>query len=445
MDKTEFLKSLLGRPWDRWGIRSAHDYLANLNGCMGDSHCANSVGSLATAEQWAKALDDAKGRPVYSDEDTLVDDKAATTLTKTPAALLDFACTITTTKRDRDKDVLETKGAKPDLKMPLLWQHIPFEPIGKLVGILQHTDSKLTGHFAIADTELGRDAAALTEFGALRISHGFNAEQWEPLEKDGAGWRIMKFEIMETSLVSIPSNTDAVITAMSREKLHHPMVKGWAKKLHDARPVSVVGGFSVAEKLGDYERVVTAPSLDGAVMLAKLTDTRSVPKEQPPPVEIPPAPVKPAMEYVPHKMTVPIEGSWDWLYKNLARSLGPYLIGKQLMTQYGYCYVDSMFPNWALICVEGNSGYQCFKLGWVSNDNAPPAWDGDPVPVQVVARVEEQAKRASARMLAKVMAGSIDESTAQVLLDSVDVLKGIVAAAERQRQDEALMELLAAG
>jgi len=266
-----FMQAVQSRKPGRWGVRTAHDYLAGIESCAGDPVCAAKFFGMADAAKWEKALEDSKTQLVYSDDIMEVDTKA--TVAKTEKALLDFSAVLTSTKRDRDFDVLETKGAKPDLKMALLWQHVPFEPIGKMVGVLRHTNDILVCHFAICDTMLGADAAKLVDFGALRMSHGFRPEEAEPLDaKDGMGWRVMKFEIIEASVVSIPSNTDAVITAVSREKLHHPAVIKWAKGIADVRPVSVVGGFSVTEKIGEFERTVHAPTLEGAELLQKAVE-----------------------------------------------------------------------------------------------------------------------------------------------------------------------------
>ena len=232
-----------------WGIGTAATYLSSVQGCFDGGVCPTSAFSLASADQWAQALKDAEQRLTYCDPDMRVRNgsiKAA----KTPGAIMEFECVITTTRRDRDGDVLETKGAIPDPLMPLLWQHIPIEPIGKLLSITLHTDKKLCGRFAIADLPLGRDAATLIEFGGLRISHGFQPLEFEPLDsewlesqgvRDTDGWHVTKFDIMETSVVSVPSNIDAVIMAYSKNKLHSPLVKQWGARLYAARPVQGKG------------------------------------------------------------------------------------------------------------------------------------------------------------------------------------------------------------
>jgi hypothetical protein len=109
------------------------------------------------------------------------------------------------------------------------------------------------GSYAIADTALGRDAATLVEFEALRISHGFRPLKFERIASrtrggPPEGFHVFTFEVMETSLVSVPSNRDAVVTAFSRQKLHSPLVKSWAGGLMAGRPVLVTSGWAKTPK-----------------------------------------------------------------------------------------------------------------------------------------------------------------------------------------------------
>lgn len=165
-----------------------------------------------------------------------------------PLACMDFEAIITSTKQDRDGDVLESKGATIDPRCPLLWQHNPNNVIGKLVGVTGRDDTRIKGRLSIADTLQGRDAAYLVEFGALRISHGFKPYKFDQLPPDTTGmmpgYHVQRWKMFEVSLVSVPSNDDAIITAFSRQKLHDPAVKEWAKSLNDTRSKMVVGGYN---------------------------------------------------------------------------------------------------------------------------------------------------------------------------------------------------------
>lgn len=178
----------------------------------------------------------------------------------TPKSALDFDCILTTKSRDRDGDVLEPTGANIDRKMPLLLHHLPTEPVGKFVKLVSQDDTGVIIKNAIVGTSLGHDTAQMVEFGCFRVSHGFEPKEYEPLSlassayKDSAlsavladdgdaGWHVKQYDVMEVSLVTIPSNPDAIITAMSKGKFHHAITKLWAGKMLEERPVVVQSGF----------------------------------------------------------------------------------------------------------------------------------------------------------------------------------------------------------
>ena len=143
----------------------------------------------------------------WSDDSSL---KAARRLEPTPGSILDFEAVISTSKRDRDFDTLLASGGEIDERAALLWQHNPDKPIGRLVRVTEQNDKRVCGHFAIADTALGRDAKTLIEFGALRISHGFKPIKAEP-HKDGMGHVISAWKCLEISVVSVPANEGACV------------------------------------------------------------------------------------------------------------------------------------------------------------------------------------------------------------------------------------------
>lgn len=247
-------------------ILVASRYVETVQSCFGDSVCAAKWAGVGTADQWAMALKEARGKLVYRDSDMRVRGgwrpgengqqetfgriKQASSKKKLPAkTLMYFECVLTSTKRDRDGDVLESKGGELDVQMPVLWQHVPLSPIGRYVDTISRDDRRIVTGNAIADTQLGLDACTLIEFEALRISHGFKPLEFKPLRKQTTdvdfepGFHILRFQVMETSVVSVPSNSDAVITLFSRDKLHHPLVKSWAEGIYRQRPAMVRGGY----------------------------------------------------------------------------------------------------------------------------------------------------------------------------------------------------------
>jgi len=219
----------------RWGIGTAAQYLKGLSPETLDVDPA----------EWSAVLKAAERVMTYCAPDMFPVKRASKV--KTEGAIMEFDAIVTSNRIDRDGDILEPKGARVDERSPLLWQHSPMHPIGKLVGVLGQNTKRVSARFAIADTPLGREAAEMVKFGALRISHGFNPEEYEERTKGGKGddaedflgWHITKYEIMEVSLVSVPSNADAVITAIEDAKLHDPAVKAlaelWGNRLPDIR------------------------------------------------------------------------------------------------------------------------------------------------------------------------------------------------------------------
>lgn len=248
------------------GISVASRYVKNLAPCTEGDVCTNALFEFADVAQWEKSLEDSESQLVYRNDECTIEngiyhpsaedvrhfgDKRFSANKITDGAIMDFEAVITTSKKDRDNDILEAKGADLDPKMPLLWHHIPMMPIGKLVEITQQNSKRVKGHFAIANTPLGKDAAVLVEFGALRISHGFKPLKFSRLEKEEdeafAGWHIEKFLVMETSLVSVPANDEAVVLAHSRGKLTHPVTKSWADRLREAMPKKTSSGWTERE------------------------------------------------------------------------------------------------------------------------------------------------------------------------------------------------------
>lgn len=261
------------------GIGIASDYVSTIGACFGQEGAERFFG-MGSDRQWAEALKDSQGKLVYRDDDMKVIEvksnlAAASKQRKyptrkpgrkdegedgntglTPGACMEFDCVLTTAKRDRDRDILEPGGARVDPYMPLLWQHVPMSPIGKMLKVVSQDENEVIVRCAIADNAFGRDVAQLVEFGALRISHGFVPTKFEPIEEDEnadpwmQGWHVLEFDVLEVSVVSIPSNTDAVITGFSRGKLHHPLVKSWAQAVSQKRPTTVpVGGKPMTQPI----------------------------------------------------------------------------------------------------------------------------------------------------------------------------------------------------
>lgn len=261
-----------------FGLSTADRYLKDISNCLtGGGHCPTKIFDLENGEVWAKALKEAADRLVYCDEKSCDPDfiqksiRQGTDIIK--GAVLEYDTVLTSRRKDRDGDVIEPAGFVLDEKMPVLWHHMQMQPIGKMISKVRHDKEIIVVKNALADTPLGRDAAALVSFGALRTSQGFKGGEFEPLEikrnSQGqeyvAGWHFKTGTTVENSLVSVPANVDAnilatyakefdgVCTAYSRGDLHTDAFKHWAKSLYDQRPVTVQAGIDLTTKNADSD------------------------------------------------------------------------------------------------------------------------------------------------------------------------------------------------
>lgn len=397
MDKSQLLAAIKSRT-GRTGLLTADRYVRSLLDCAGGA-CPTIGGD---SEQWQKAVKEAEGKLVWTPENCEI--KGVTDLDMSKAVFT-FDCVVTTTRRDRDFDILETKGAELDPKAPLLFNHMTFNPIGAVVGTLKHAEDSLSVRCAIADTLLGRDMAVLAEFGALRISHGFEPKEFTPLKDQG--WHIKQFEIWEVSLVAVPSNTDGIITAFSRGKLHEPLVKAWAeKKLRRRTKVHPVG-VSFKMKINGASQEFTAPDHEELKRVIAATKAPEKPCEchkelltldQ---MERIGKAAKARLQSV-NLYTLP--GSWEHTENCLRETLRSYLSEAGAMKSCdccggcgcydcGYSWVLGTFDGYAIVCFDGPAGITLHKLAWAMAGDMPQ-WSGEPqeVEIEVSAEIIEKSR-----------------------------------------------------
>lgn len=256
---TQLPKTLLGEVATRkkggsfgGGITTADRYVRNVIDTFGGGgEYVQDVDALLKRASETLTFCDPAGTIEHFDKQRIVTDPSdllpkGKKITLPENTLMVLQHVVTTPREDRDTDVLVTEGAQLDPKAPLLWQHLHTFPIGKVVATLDHTKDVLRVLTALLDiNELTSDAAKLIEAEVLRFSHGFRALDWEERkDKDGNpvyGFQVNSFEIMEVSLVSVPSNVDAEIELFAAGKLASPEFKAHAKHLHDLRTVQTPG------------------------------------------------------------------------------------------------------------------------------------------------------------------------------------------------------------
>jgi HK97 family phage prohead protease len=122
-----------------------------------------------------------------------------------------------TPSTDRAGDVVEPKGARFSLPIPLLSQHDHGSPIG-MVKFAKITDAGIEIEAEIAkDSGLFYVEKAWNQIksGLVRgLSIGFRATKAEPIK--GGGLRFKEWNWLELSAVTIPCNADASIMSVKR-------------------------------------------------------------------------------------------------------------------------------------------------------------------------------------------------------------------------------------
>ena len=252
-----------------YGIITADRYVSSLQDCVGSDVCYRYASKGQTS--FNDVLRKAAKTLVYSNAAMVVEEiKGAAELQELQGkftfpknTLMAFKHVLTTPMQDRDGDIMRTEGAEPDPRMLLLWQHVHTLPIGKMVGTVEHTKDHLKLVSAIVDVnELCHDAAVMIDNDMGRFSHGFRALEFEELKDDKGvelgGFDVKRFEIMEESLVSVPSNTDAqteevILSLVEGGKLTSPLLKQYGKSIREHRPKSAQVGIDLKLTLNGEE------------------------------------------------------------------------------------------------------------------------------------------------------------------------------------------------
>ena len=182
---------------------------------------------------------------------------------------------------DRADDIVEPKGAVFNLPLPLLWQHDHKDPIGWITKA-NVKDSGIEIEGEVADIpESGNLKERLTEAWQMLknklvqgLSIGFRT--LEHSEIDGSwGWRILKWDWLELSAVTIPCNEECTINTIKAAFGHksNPGVKGknerrsemktlheQLQELKDSRALKLARMTEISEKITNK----TASAEDGA-------------------------------------------------------------------------------------------------------------------------------------------------------------------------------------
>lgn len=442
------------------GILVASRYVDELENCVGHDLCYRygSKGNVSFNDAQKRAAStltynnpEMVVQDVYADAKTGFEAEYEIELPKN--TLMVFKHVLTTPRKDRDGDILRTEGAKPDPKMLLLWQHVHTLPIGKALKVLKHTSKTLEMLSAIIDiNELAHDAAVMIDNKMGRFSHGFRALSFCDMKEEvgsstgSNGFDVKEFEIMEESLVSVPSNVDAeqqelLLDLIEGDKLSSSMMKSFGKKLRSGQTKTMSSGGFVEKEDGEQSKDKSGPGCgckgseksDGAGKPPEETnadpaegseDTEDKKGLNCPKCEATLSDgVCPDCDYKPSeegKSTAPknkagkpeekayygsLPGSWEDIQDSLRGSCRAFLISKGLVKEYkpgsdeySYCYLMSTSESKGVIALEASGNdRKYYQVPWSKNVAGVAEWEGDPkeVEIRISANVIEKAKRAS--------------------------------------------------
>lgn len=402
-----------------YGITTAASYVKQFAEHCGDIDglAAISAGGMPSL---AKAVKDAEQTLVYANPGMVIESKANRSSfgdlipkdsdVEIPKnTLMVFQHVVTTPSVDRDNDVLKTEGAIVDPKTTLLWQHIPTLPLGKRLLTVEHTKDVLRMVTALVDiNDLTADIAKMLEADILRISHGFRALEFtERKVKDGQapGFEVTKFEIMEISLVSVPSNVDAEVEAFAGAKLTSDVMKGYAEHLIENNLTRHVRGH-VAEEV----RFITLNELGKTVPRSesKYYDGSSV------------------------------AGSFEHTRDMLQRASKSHLESNAVaVAEHDWVYLVATFSDKGIICHNHESGDEtCYEAFWRTEDGTP-TWTGDLKEVEITATIRE---KMIAAKNADIKAGKVlSKANEAKLRDAVDDLAEVAGMDDIPRAAKSLV------
>jgi hypothetical protein len=239
------------------GILIADRYAKTIQECVGSDICYRfaSKGNIS----YQDVIKRASNTLTYNNPEMVIEDiytKSKQILDASGEAIelpkhtmMVFRHTLTTPRKDRDGDIMRTQGAKPDPKMLLLWNHVHTLPIGKLIVVAEHNSKKLSVISCIVDmNELCHDSAVMIEAKMGRFSHGFKALEFSKIKEhreEEGGFDVKSFEIMEESLVSVPSNVDAevddiLLSLAEGGKFKSAMMLNVGKSIRAKKPLVIV-------------------------------------------------------------------------------------------------------------------------------------------------------------------------------------------------------------
>lgn len=460
------------------GISTADHYVRTLRECAGSDLCYRYAASRQ--ESFDDILRKASSTLVYRNPEmvTQADSPAEMLVKSVPSisslgvefkassedgvelpkdTLVVFRHVLTTPRKDRDGDILRSEGAELDPKMLLLWQHVHTLPIGKVIGTVKHDSESVEVVSAIVDmNELCHDAAVMIENDMARFSHGFRAKEWDSIKDDKGnevgGFDITKYEIMEASVVSIPSNKDAetqevILSLVENNKLTSAMMKEVGRTIRANKPLQVAGVDMKEEQDGLQEKDVLPDEGQGKAggkcecqrqKETTPTETSDVPREEK---------ESRLTEVKGYHGIGFMTGSWESVRYCLEKQLYKFMEESEMGCDDIFCYVVGTFDDHVIACCEkyeygSEEEYNYCKISWTM-DGSTPKLQGTPEKVEVVTEAKDLADHKLDRKAEAVgldsrdfAAGFLATCCKEQRKHMMSVLQSIEAAEERQKQAE---------
>jgi len=481
---TELLKKIKARKSTatefKYGIRTAEEYVKNLQVCVGDEFCWKNL--TARGVSFQDVLSKSARTLTYNNPEMTVEEKSHTEsvggdyeLPKN--TLMVFKNTLTTSRMDRDGDILRTAGAEPDPEMLLLWQHVHTLPIGKMLAIVDHTESKLSVVTAIVDiNDLAHDSAVMVDNKMGRFSHGFRALQFselkaEPGETSSGGFDIKRFEILEESLVSVPSNADAeteevILDLVEGKQLTSGVMKAVGANIREKQTTTTVAGGlpdELKEKKGDESDQTKRSCSCGGAKTGSSEGGSSSSTETKKDETREAADTKDSKGLTEKWYPVyagMLDDSWEKTIEELGAQAHRFLKDKGLVPEktpdnyvYSYAYVLGTWAGEAVICCyidqssDDDVEYRYYQASWSQNQNEVAEFFGDPVQVEVSTTVEIERKTEKAVQLDKKsvdedLNADADTDTGNEVQKAMSVLMVSADEAEQRRLVNVLSKLL---
>lgn len=115
---------------------------------------------------------------------------------------------------DRQGDVVRRKAfAGEAAGVPLLWQHDPARPIGRVLSLHEDTQGLRMVAGVSHGCRDGEDALALLRSGAVDgLSFGYRVKSAR--KRPGGGRELLRLELIECSVVTLPMHEEARVLAV---------------------------------------------------------------------------------------------------------------------------------------------------------------------------------------------------------------------------------------